>query len=54
MANQNQNVSSSGSQGNVRGGVDNVLYDVITVLHEKSKGLEAYQQYEEDFQGNSR
>jgi hypothetical protein len=29
-----------------------VLYDVVTVLHEKSKGLEAYDKYMQDMQGN--
>jgi hypothetical protein len=37
----------SGSQGKV----DNVLYDVVTVLHKKSKGLEAYDKYMQDLQG---
>jgi hypothetical protein len=28
--------------------LDNVVYDLITVLHEKSKGLEAYDKYLRD------
>jgi hypothetical protein len=48
--------SSSGSGGRRGAGnagkIDNVLYDVITVLHEKSKGLEAYERYEQDLQGH--
>lgn len=32
--------------------LDNVTYDLITILHEKSKGLEAFNQYERDLQGN--
>jgi ferritin-like metal-binding protein YciE len=49
--NQQQNQSGGGTA--IRGGkIDNVLYDVITVLHEKSKGLEAYDKYERDLQGN--
>lgn len=61
MANQNtQNQQSkqtqssstrSGSQGS--GKIDNVLYDVVTVLHEKSKGLEAYDKYDRDLQNNN-
>jgi hypothetical protein len=42
--------SSQGSQG---GKIDNVLYDVVTVLHEKSKGLEAYDKYDRDLQGRN-
>src|SRR4051812_2593276 len=40
--------------GNVRGGeqgnfeLDNLTYNIITVLHEKSKGLEAYDKYLQD------
>jgi hypothetical protein len=37
--------SSSG-----RGKIDNVTYDVITVLHHKSQGLEAYDRYLQDAQ----
>src|SRR3954467_8034992 len=40
-----------GGRSNGRGKIDNVLYDVITVLHEKSKGLEAFDQYLQDVQG---
>lgn len=32
--------------------VPNLVYDLITVIHEKSKGLEAYNQYLQDAQGN--
>jgi hypothetical protein len=46
MANQNQSTQSSGK-------IDNVLYDVVTVLHEKSKGLEAYDKYDRDLQGRN-
>jgi len=42
---------SSGSSSGQNGGIDNVFYNVVTVLHEKSKGLEAYDQYEQDFEG---
>ncbi len=37
------------NQGN-RYGIDNLTYDIITVLHEKSKGLEAFDQYLPDAQ----
>ncbi len=33
--------------------LDNVTYDIITVLHEKSKGLEAYDKYIRDVQNDS-
>jgi hypothetical protein len=32
--------------------IDNVLYDVVAILHEKSKGLEAYDKYEKDVQSH--
>ena len=32
--------------------LDNLTYDLITILHEKSKGLEAFDKYERDVQGN--
>jgi hypothetical protein len=47
---RNQSQSNQGSQG---GKIDNVLYDVVTVLHEKSKGLEAYDKYDRDLQGRN-
>jgi hypothetical protein len=43
---------SASSRGNQGGKVDNVLYDIVTVLHEKSKGLEAYEQYENDLENH--
>jgi hypothetical protein len=33
-------------------GIDNLTYDLITLIHEKSKGLEAFDQYIQDAQGN--
>ncbi len=33
--------------------LDNLTYDLITVLHEKSKGLEAFSQYLNDSQGDN-
>ena len=32
--------------------LDNLTYDLITILYEKSKGLEAYDKYQRDAQGN--
>lgn len=32
--------------------LDNLTYDLITILHEKAKGLEAYDKYQHDAQGN--
>lgn len=58
MANQNPNQGNQQNQGS-RGGnrgnfaLDNLTYDVITVLHEKSKGLEAFDKYIQDAQGNN-
>jgi len=34
-----------------RGMIDDLTYDVITVLHEKSKGLEALEEYKSDLSG---
>lgn len=33
-------------------GVDNLTYDLVACMYEKSKGLEAYQHYMKDAQGN--
>lgn len=33
--------------------IDNLTYDLITLIHEKSKGLEAFDKYLQDAQGNS-
>jgi uncharacterized protein YegL len=33
--------------------IDNVTYDLITLIHEKSKGLEAFDKYLQDAQGNN-
>jgi hypothetical protein len=45
----------SSQQGSNQGGnfaVDNLTFDLITILYEKSKGLEAYQKYLKDAQNN--
>jgi hypothetical protein len=44
---------NQGTQSRQGGKIDNVLYDVVTVLHEKSKGLQAYDKYDRDLQGNT-
>ncbi|MBV9280092.1 MAG: hypothetical protein JOZ41_08435 [Chloroflexi bacterium] len=46
MSTQQETVSGTGQ------GIDNLTYDLITVIHEKSKGLEAYDRYMQDAQGN--
>ena len=51
---QNPKQNGPGAEGTaIRGKIDDLLYDVITILHEKSKGLDAYDKYEKDVQGNS-
>ncbi len=47
MANQ---PTSSGSGSFA---LDNPTFDLITVIYEKSKGLEAYERYIKDFQGDN-
>jgi hypothetical protein len=53
------NKKPSGSSGNrdrtssSGEGLDDLTYNVITVLHEKSKGLGAYEQYLEDAEDNA-
>ena len=53
----NQSRGNSGSQGSNRSGgqgdfaLDNLTYNIITVLHEKSKGLEAFDKYLQDARG---
>jgi H2-forming N5,N10-methylenetetrahydromethanopterin dehydrogenase-like enzyme len=46
-----QSSSRSGGSGRSRGNdfpLDNNTYNVITVIHEKSKGLEAFDEYLQD------
>lgn len=57
MANQgstqpmsNQQSSQGGQQG--RFPIDNLTFDLVTVLYEKSKALEAYDKYLQDAQGH--
>ncbi len=35
-----------------QGKLDNLTYDLIAIIHEKSHGLEAYDKYLQDAQGN--
>jgi hypothetical protein len=51
MASKGKKSSQSSSSSSTRSGdfpLDNNTYNVITVIHEKSKGLEAFDQYIED------
>lgn len=43
-------MSGSGSSSNFP--LDNLTYDLVTILYEKSKGLEAYDKYMRDAQGD--
>ena len=36
-----------------RFGTDNLTYDLIAAIHEKAQGLEAFEQYLQDAQGDS-
>ncbi|HEU4327061.1 MAG TPA: hypothetical protein VFS21_28225 [Roseiflexaceae bacterium] len=42
--------NQQGQKGNFP--LDNLTYDLITLIYEKSKGLEAYDKYLRDAQGN--
>jgi hypothetical protein len=46
MATQQETVSGTSFQ------IDNLTYDLVTMIYEKSKGLEAYDKYMQDAQGN--
>jgi hypothetical protein len=41
-----------GSQGRGNFPMDNLTYNVVTILHEKSKGLEAFDRYMQDARGD--
>ena len=41
-----------GSQGRGNFPMDNLTYNVVTILHEKSKGLEAFDRYLQDARGD--
>ena len=51
MSNQG-GMGQGGSGSGGRFPLDNLTYDLITILYEKSKGLEAYDKYQRDAQGN--
>jgi hypothetical protein len=38
--------------GDISSPLDDLTYDLVTVLHEKSKGLEAYEKYLQDAEGD--
>jgi len=40
------------NEGTGRFPIDNLTYDIITLIYEKSKGLEAYDKYMKDAQAN--
>jgi len=44
--------SMQGNQGRGSFPLDNLTYDIVTVLYEKSKGLEAYDKYLNDAQND--
>lgn len=46
------NERSRGRRGSGRFPMDNLTYDIVTVLHEKSKGLEAFNRYLQDARGD--
>jgi hypothetical protein len=51
--NNQTNTAQGGQTGSQQTGnfpLSNICYDVITVLHEKAKGLEAYDKYLKDAQ----
>lgn len=54
QSNQSSGGSSQGQsgQGKARTGLDDLTYDLVTVLHEKAKGLEAYDRYLADAQSS--
>jgi hypothetical protein len=45
-------MAQKSSQSN-RYGIDNLTYDLIAVLHEKAEGMEAFEQYLQDAQGDN-
>lgn len=54
----NQTTGTTAQQGQMGQGmgtmgIDNLTYDLVTVLHEKAKGLEAYDRYLSDAQSNN-
>jgi hypothetical protein len=56
QTNQNQqaNAGRQTSQQSSKGAfaIDDLKYDIVTLLHKKSKALEAYDKYFSDAQGN--
>ena len=52
MANQGATKQSGQGQSSGAFPLDNLTYDLVTVLYEKSKGLEAYDKYIRDAQND--
>lgn len=51
MTTQQETLSTGGTSGH-RYPISNLAYDLCTIIHEKAKGLEAYDTYMKDAQGN--
>jgi hypothetical protein len=51
-SNERGNIGRGNRSQGGRYPIDDLTYDVITVLHEKSKGLEAFDRYVQDAQGD--
>lgn len=47
------NSSQSSTVSNGKFPIDDLTYDVLTILHEKSQGLEAYDKYLQDASSDS-
>jgi hypothetical protein len=47
MAETQQSMQTGGDKP-----LDDLTYDLVTIIYEKSKGLEAYDKYAQDAQGN--
>jgi hypothetical protein len=47
MAETQQSMQTGGDKP-----LDDLTYDLVTIIYEKSKGLEAYDKYAKDAQGN--
>lgn len=52
MSNMGGSSSSGGSGSSGNFPLDNLTYDLVTILYEKSKGLEAYDKYMRDAQND--
>jgi len=50
MGQQSRPQSKTSASG--RTGLDDLSYDLVTILHQKSKGMEAYEKYSRDAQSD--